>query len=142
MQKDGRLELETVEGTGLRFRATTDSNFSFIFDCGQGAVGPNPMEGVLCALGACAGMDVITILRKKRLAVTSYTVEMHADRREEHPRVFTRIEAVHRVRGRGIDPAAVEDAVRLSETKYCSVQGMLAPTVALSSRIEIEEEGG
>jgi len=141
MQKDGRLELETVEGAGLRFRATTDSKFSFIYDSGEGAQGPNPMEGVLCALGACAGMDVISILRKKRMAVTGYTVEMHADRREEHPRVFTRIEAVHRVRGRGIDRAAVEDAVRLSETKYCSVQGMLASTVALSSRIVIEEDG-
>ena len=142
MQKDARLELETVEGAGLRFRATTDTNLSFFFDSGEGARGPSPVDGLLAALGACAGMDVISILRKKRLAVTGYAIELHAVRRDEHPRAFTRIETVHRVRGRGIDRAAVEEAVRLSETKYCSVHATLAPGVELSSRIEIEEEGG
>ena len=141
MQKVGRLVLDTVEGAGLRFRATSDTNQSFVLDSGDGAQGPNPMDAVIAALGACAGMDVITILRKKRQPVTGYAIDLHGTRRDEHPKSFTDIEVVHRVRGRGVDRAAVEDAVRLSEEKYCSVHATLAPGVRLSSRIELEEAG-
>ncbi len=142
MQKNGRLVLETVEGDGLRFRATSDSNFSFVLDSGAAAASASPIDALLAALGACSGMDVIAILRKKRQVVTRYEIELHGERRDEHPRSFTAIEVVHRLRGRGIERAAVEDAVRLSDTKYCSVHGTLAPGVRLSSRIEIEPEGG
>ena len=141
MEKNGHLVLETVEGSGLRFRATTDTRPQpFILDSGDGAQGPSPVDVLLAAVGACAGMDVISILRKKRQAVTGYTIDLHGTRRDDHPRSFTAIEVVHRVRGRGIDPAAVADAVRLSEEKYCSVHATLAPGVLLTSRIEIAEE--
>ncbi len=142
MQKNGRLVLETVEGVGVRFRATSDSNQTFLLDSGEGATAPSPIDALLAALGACSGMDVITILRKKRQVVTGYEIELHGTRRDEHPHSFTAIEVVHRVRGRGVDPAAVEDAVRLSDTKYCSVHATLAPGVRLSSRIEIEPDDG
>ena len=140
MQKNGRLVLETVEGEGLRFRATSDTNHTFVLDSGHDAEAPSPIDVLLAALGACSGMDVIAILRKKRQVVTGYEIELHGTRRDEHPRSFTAIEVVHRVRGRGVDRAAVEDAVRLSDTKYCSVHGTLAPGVRLSSRIEIEPD--
>ncbi len=142
MQKNGRLVLETVEGTGLRFRATSDSDQTFLLDSGKDATAPSPLDALLAALGACSGMDVIAILRKKRQVVTGYEIELLGTRRDEHPRSFTAIEVVHRVRGRGIDRAAVEDAVRLSDTKYCSVHGTLAPGVRLSSRVEIEPDDG
>jgi putative redox protein len=61
-------------------------------------------------------------------------------RREEHPRVFTRIEVLHRLRGRGIDAAAVAHAIELSDTRYCTVHGILAAAgCELTSRYEIEE---
>ena len=67
-------------------------------------------------------------------------VAIEAQRRDEHPRIFTRIEIVHRLRGRDLSPAAIEDAIRLSDTKYCSVHGMLAGTAEIVSRFEIEPE--
>lgn len=140
MKTNAHLVLDTIEPPGIRFRARTDGGLAYVLDSGPGALGPSPVDVVIAALGACTGMDVITILRKKRLVVTGYEIELHGERRDEHPRAFTRIDAVHRVRGRGLPPAAVEEALRLSEMTYCSVHATLSPGVALSSRIEIQEE--
>jgi putative redox protein len=98
------------------------------------------MELVLVALGGCAGADVVGILEKKRQLVTSYEIEVRGERRAEHPRVYTAIEVVHRLRGRNIDPKAVEHAINLSEEKYCSVSAMLKKATTITTRYEIEEE--
>ena len=90
--------------------------------------------------GGSCGMDVIGILRKKRQQVTGYEVVVTGERRDEYPRRFTRIETLHRVRGRNLSPAAIEEAIRLSDTKYCTVYATLAPAVELVSRYEIIPE--
>ena len=82
-------------------------------------------------------MDVIGILRKKRQVVLGYEVVVTGERGSEHPRAFTRIEVVHRVRGRELSATAIEEAIRLSDTKYCSVHASLAPGVEIVSRFEI-----
>ncbi|HKQ04901.1 MAG TPA: OsmC family protein [Blastocatellia bacterium] len=98
---------------------------------------PSPMELLLIALGGCTGADVISILEKKRQRVTAYEIEVRGTRRDEHPRIYTDIEVVHRVRGGQIDERAVARAIELSETKYCSVSAMLAATAKVTSRYEI-----
>jgi putative redox protein len=134
------LRLETLEGTGLRFGVRVGEQ-SFQLDSGPEAEGPSPVQAVQAALGGCTAMDVISILRKKRQPVTGYEVEVVAERRlDQHPRIFTRMEIIHRVRGRGVSPAAVAEAIELSDTKYCVVHAMLEPAVAISSRFEITEE--
>jgi putative redox protein len=134
------LRLETLEGTRLRFGARAGGH-AFVLDSGPEAEGPSPVQAVQAALGACTAMDVISILRKKRQQVTGYEVEVLAERRlDQHPRIFTRMEIIHRVRGRGIDPAAVAEAIELSDTKYCVVHAMLEHAVAIRSRFEITEE--
>ena len=134
------LRLETLEGPGLRFGARVGEH-AFVLDSGPEAEGPSPVQAVQAALGGCTAMDVISILRKKRQQVTGYEVEVVAERRlDQHPRIFTRLEVIHRVRGRGINPAAVAEAIELSDTRYCVVHAMLEPAVAISSRFEIIEE--
>jgi len=134
------LTLETLEGPRLRFGVRVGGR-SFQLDAGPGAEAPSPVQAVQAALGGCTAMDVISILRKKRQAVTGYEVEVRAERRMDlHPRIFTRLEIIHRVRGRGISPAAVAEAIELSDTKYCAVHAMLKPAVAITSRYEIIEE--
>jgi putative redox protein len=91
-------------------------------------------------LGGCTGADVVSILEKKRQHVTGYEIEVRAERRDEHPRIYTSIEVIHRVRGAGIDPKAVAHAIELSETKYCSVSAMLGASARLSMRFEIQNE--
>src|SRR6266550_3882802 len=78
-----------------------------------------PMELLLLALGSCTGVDVISILKKKRQHVTDYRIEVHGDRREEHPRAYTQLYVKHIVTGRGISEEAVARAIELSEQKYC-----------------------
>ena len=70
-------------------------------------------------------MDVISILQKMKQEVSAFEVKVHADRAEEHPKVFTNIELEYIVTGKNIDRASVEKAVNLSETRYCSAQAML-----------------
>jgi putative redox protein len=136
MQRTASLVLETVEGENTRFRATTGGQ-SFHLDTGERAIAPSPVQVVLAAVGGCTGMDVMGILRKMRQKVTGYEIDLIAERAEEHPRVYTSIEVVHRIYGEDLNPASVERAIELSETKYCSVHAMLAPTVKLSSRYEL-----
>jgi len=101
---------------------------------------PTPMELLLISLGGCTGADVVGILEKKRQKVTGYEIEVRGERRAEHPRIYTGIEVVHKLRGRKLDPKAVAHAIELSETKYCSVSAMLAASTTITTRFEISEE--
>ena len=101
-----------------------------------------PMELILLALGSCTAVDVISILRKKRERVTDYRVEVRGERRDEHPRAYTRIALRHVVRGHGVSEKAVASAIELSETKYCSVAATLRPGVELLTSYEVVEEAG
>src|SRR5262245_28858375 len=84
-----------------------------------------PMELLLLALGGCSGVDVVSILQKKRQDVTDYRIEVRGERRDEFPKSFTRLFVKHIVRGRGIAEQAVAQAIELSDTKYCSVAATL-----------------
>ena len=99
-----------------------------------------PMELLLLALGGCTGVDVISILRKKRQQISDYRIEVSGERREEHPKAFTRLFVKHIVRGRSVSPAAVARAIELSETKYCSVAATLRGTAEIITRYEIIED--
>ena len=106
----------------------------------QRSSAPSPIELLLVALGACTATDVASILAKKRQHVTSYTVEVSGQRREEYPRSYTSMKVHHILTGRSISPKAVADAVELSDTKYCSVAATLRPAVEIQSSFEIIEE--
>ena len=126
---------------GEAFVAESPSGHAMITSFGHDKLtAPSPMELLLVALGGCTGADVVGILEKKRQRVTGYEIEVRAERRAEHPRVYTRVEVVHLLRGHDIDPKAVQHAVELSETKYCSVSAMLGASTQLTMRYEITSE--
>ncbi len=99
-----------------------------------------PMELLLLALGSCTGVDVISILKKKRQQVTGYRIEVSGDRREEFPHSYTRLLVKHIVSGRGVAPEAVARAIELSDTKYCSVAATLRGSAEIVTSYEILEE--
>ena len=101
---------------------------------------PGPMELLLVALGACTGMDVVSILEKKRQKLDSLEIICSGERAKEPPTVWTKLEVLYRLRGK-LDDAAVKHAIQLSEDKYCSVSAMLKKTASLSWRYEILPTG-
>lgn len=138
MNLQSTLELMTVAGTGLRFEARFPKS-TVTYDSGPDAVAASPVQNLVGALAACHAMDVISILRKKRLEVTGYTVTIEVERADTHPKRLTSVTMVHRVTGRGVPLAAVEEAVRLSEERYCSVHHSLDPAMPTTSRCEVSE---
>lgn len=98
------------------------------------------MELLLIALGSCTGVDVISILKKKRQMVTDYRIEVSGERREEFPRSYTRLNVKHIVRGRGLSELAVARAIELSDQKYCSVAATLRGSAEIVTSYEIVEE--
>ena len=99
---------------------------------------PSPVEMLLMALGGCTAMDVISILSKKRLEVKEFQVEVEGIRRETHPKVFTYIKVHYRFKG-NLPQKAVEQAIKLSMEKYCSVSAMLKATAKVEWDYTIEE---
>lgn len=100
------------------------------------SAGTSPMEMVLLGVAGCTGMDVISILQKKRQQVTAFHLNIKGLRAAEHPRSYTRIEVEYVVRGHAIAPEAVARAIELSQTKYCSVMASLKAEIVTSFRIE------
>lgn len=128
----------------MEFEGTADSGHTLTLDAAPEVGGANkgfrPMELMALSLAGCTAMDVISILRKKRQEVTGFEVQVHAERAKEHPHVFTDIQVTYVVRGRNIDPAAVERAIQLSEEKYCPAQAMLRKAAPIALKYEIVEE--
>ena len=118
-----------------RFVGEASSAHGIVVD-GDKKSGPSPMELVLIGLCGCTGYDVASILTKKREPYTGLEVRAEAERAAEPPTVYTQIKLVYRVTGK-VSRKAVEDAVRLSKEKYCSVSAMLEKTAQITSEIEL-----
>lgn len=124
-----------------QFVATSGSDHHMLLDDAAGGSGPKPIELVAVGLAGCTAFDVITILRQKyHQKVTGYEVRVEADQAERPPQVFTAVRIHHVVTGFEIDPAAIKEAIRLSEEKYCSVGAMVKQTAGLNTTYEIIEE--
>ena len=121
---------------GLHFTGVADSGHELILDgspqVGGTDKGARPLELMLISLAGCTGMDVISILRKKRQDVTGFEVKTHAERSDTHPKVFTAVTVEYIVTGNNIDPKAVERAIDLSENAYCPAQAMLVKAVPIT----------
>lgn len=142
MEKNDAIAVIHSAGDGLFIGITPSGHAQVLETDSSRASAATPMELMLVALGGCTAVDVVSILKKKREQVTDYRVEVRGERRDEHPRAYTRIEVRHVVRGRGISEKAVASAIELSETKYCSVAATLRPGVELLTSYEIIEETG
>jgi putative redox protein len=129
---------------GREFQASTESGHCLVMDApeqyGGKNNGPSPMEVLLASVGGCTGMDVVEILRKKQQAVSGVEIRVEATRAETYPKIYTDIELIYLIRGKNISAAAVEEAIHLSETKYCSVSIMLGRAARVRTRYEIVSE--
>ncbi|MCU0224586.1 MAG: OsmC family protein [Acidobacteria bacterium] len=108
---------------------------------GGAGAGPSPMQLMLPALGGCSGIDVVAILEKMRVAVTGLSISVDGVRRDRpFPKIYAKIDVLYTVRGLEVPAKAVEDAIRLSRDRYCSVTAMLSgPEIAWRYRIEDDD---
>ena len=133
----GSVTLTQAQGAHRQFIASDNRGHHFILDDASGKTGPKPIELIAIGLAGCTAFDVINILRKKRQEVTGYEVRVEADQRTEPPNVFTSIRVHHIVSGMDISEEALQSAIHLSESKYCSVSAMLE---ASGAQIETTHE--
>jgi putative redox protein len=139
---DVKVTLNDPQSTGLQWTGDNNRGNTITIDTPQGGTGPKPTELVAMGLAACTAFDVIGILRKKRQQVTNYEVKVEGDQADgQQPAVFTAFRIRHIVTGYNVDAKAVEDAIHLSETKYCSVGATLAKAASVTTSFEVIEAG-
>jgi putative redox protein len=129
------IEASLIWTDNDRFVGQASSRHAMVTDAGTEKTANSPMELVLLALCGCTSSDVVGILRKKREPFTGLEVRAEGERADGYPAVYTSIHLTYRVRGE-VSKKAMEDAVRLSKEKYCSVSAMLEKTAKITYTIE------
>jgi putative redox protein len=120
---------------GMQFIARAGNGPAVVFDSSDGGSGPSPMELVLIGVAGCSAIDVIMIMEKKRAQVTDFQINITGERAEEYPKRYTDIRIEFVLHGKDIKPKAVEQAIQLSETKYCGAMASLNATFETIYRI-------
>jgi len=137
------MQSKIVWKGGMAFTGTADGRYLIPLDASESVggrdLGFRPLQLFAIGLVGCTGMDVISILKKKRQDVTDFEVSAKIKQSDEHPRVFTKIILTYKVTGKDIDQEAVERAVELSETRYCPAQAMLEKSAEITHEIIIQE---
>jgi putative redox protein len=125
----------------MQFQGTASSGHSLVMDADDAAGGTNagfrPMELLLVGFGGCSGMDVISILRKKRQQVSGLEVNVQGERADTFPKIYKTVHIEYIVKGAGIEKEAVERAISLSTEKYCSVGATLAKAGTITHSYKI-----
>lgn len=129
---------------GVTFMGKTDSNHWVVMDgpedFGGSNAGIRPKELILLGLAGCTGSDVAVILKKKKINIDGFEMNINADVQETHPQVYTKINLEYVFYGKDIPKEAVERAIELSLKTYCSVTAMLQKAVEITHTYRIEEQ--
>lgn len=130
----------------LSFTGTGDSGHEVLLGASSSIGGDDdglrPMELFALGLAGCTGMDVISILQKKRQEVGAFEVEVHMKRADEHPKVFTQAEIEYFVTGKSVQEKALVRAIELSAARYCPAQAMLGKIMPIAIKYHIYEDTG
>jgi putative redox protein len=141
MDNPMKAKVELV--SNMKFVGVPDSGHSVVMDssaAGGEDSAAKPMEVLLIALGCCTGMDVVSILRKMRVKFEGFEIEINGNQGTEHPRIFSEVELVYKVKGKGLPYDKIERAVKLSQEKYCPLSATLRPTAKVNYKIKLVED--
>ena len=97
--------------------------------------GARPKQLMLAALAGCTGMDVVSILKKMRIDVEQFDIDIEADMTEENPKHYTKMHLIYKFKGENLDPEKLKKAVELSQEKYCGVSMVYRQTMELTYEI-------
>ncbi|MCF7807958.1 MAG: OsmC family protein [Candidatus Marinimicrobia bacterium] len=136
-------DIKIKQVQGATFAARGKTNHWTMMDgeeqFGGAGAASKPTELVLFGLGGCTAMDVVSILKKMRVAVDDFQIGIDFERAEDHPKVFTKIDMTYHFYGTDLPMAKLEKAVSLSKDRYCTVSAMLSKAVDISVNIEVHE---
>jgi putative redox protein len=125
---------------GQTYIGTDSTQHSVVLSTPADGVGMKPSELLLVALSACSAVDVVDILTKKRITLTGLEISASAEQESDPPWTFTKIHLVYKLRGKGLTEKAVEQAISLSEEKYCSVAATVRGKAEISYTYEFSNE--
>ncbi len=138
----GQIKTTIKSIAGASFAARANSNHWTVLDAapedGGAGAATGPMEMVLNALGCCAAIDVLLILKKRRAQVEGLEMNISGDRADDYPRVFKKVHMEFVLAGSGFGAKDVQKAIDLSLQKYCSVAGMVSQTAEITTSFRIE----
>jgi len=123
-----------------QFIARAGNGPAVVVDSHEGGSGPSPMELVLIGVAGCTAIDVISIMKKKRVNFADFQVNITGEHAEKHPKRYTNIHIEYIFHGKGLKPKALEQAIQLSETKFCSAMASLNAEFEHSYRIVESDE--
>jgi putative redox protein len=128
----------------MQFSGTATSGHMLIMDADNNSGGHNagfrPMELLLVGFGGCSGMDVISILRKKKQQVTAFMISVKGEKSDTDPKIYKQVHIEYVVTGKNVKKEAVERAIILSLEKFCSVGATLAKAGTITHSYQILEE--
>ena len=125
---------------GKKFVGTDSTNHSVVLSTPDEGIGMKPSDMMLVALASCTSVDVVEILKKKRLDLRGLEVGVTAEQDAEPPWTFRKIHLTYTISGEGIKPKDAEQAIQLSQEKYCSVAATVRATAEITTEFEILEE--
>jgi putative redox protein len=138
------IEAKVTLVKDMQFTGKATSGHTLTMDADETAGGSNtgfrPMELLLVGFGGCSGMDVISILRKKRQHVTGLEINVKGEKTDTNPKIYKEVHIEYVVKGKGVEKEAVERAIALSLEKYCSVGATLAKAGTITHSYRIVEE--
>lgn len=139
------MDAKVIWSQGLSFTGTADSGFEVPLGTSPSVGGADdgfrPLELLATGLAGCTGMDVISILLKKRQEVTAFEVKVHTEQAADYPRVFTSAVIEYFVTGKNVDEEAVKRSIELSAVRYCPAQAMFAKIMPVKLFYHIYEAG-
>lgn len=138
------LSSKVIYIKGLQFRGETSSGHAIIMDgdpeFGGNNTGPRPMELLLLGIGGCSGMDIVSILKKKKQNISGIEINVKGKKASEYPKKFTDIYLEFLIKGKNISEEAVKRAIELSMNKYCSVKATLEGSATIHFTYQIIQE--
>ena len=125
---------------GKQFIGIDSTHHSVVLSTPDEGIGVKPSELLLIAVGACSAVDVVEILTKKRMPLTSLEISVSGEQDQDPPWTFRKIYVHYRISGKNLTEKAVSQAIQLSEEKYCSVAATIRATAQIITEFEILEE--
>lgn len=122
------------------FVGVDSTGHSVVLSGQKNGIGVSPSQMLLVALAACSSVDVVEILEKKRKKLTLLEVTAHGKQDPDPPWTYRKIHITYRLGGKDLTPKAVEQAIRLSEEKYCSVAATVRGVAQITTDYEIVSE--